>query len=54
MRFVHNQISQENISNGITDDIKNIRLIDDKMFLFTDNAIFQYHLQTEKIAKRLS
>ena len=47
----NNQISQENISNGITDDIKNIRLIDDKMFLFTDNAIFQYHLQTKKIAK---
>lgn len=47
----NNQISKENISNGITDDIKNIRLIDDKMFLFTDNAIFQYHLETKKITK---
>lgn len=48
----NNKITKElKCSNSITDEIKNIKLIDDKLFIFTNNAIFQYHLSTKKITK---
>lgn len=47
-----NKISKVAIlNNSITDDIKNIKLIDDKLFLFTNNAIFQCNLFNKKITK---
>jgi len=49
---LNNKISKVVVlKNSITDDIKNIKLIDDKLFLFTNNAIFQYNLKNKKITK---
>lgn len=48
----NNIISKENISkNLITDDIKNIKLINNSIYIFTANAIFQYNLLDKKVTK---
>lgn len=48
----NNIISKENISkNLITDDIKNIKLINNSIYIFTANAIFQYNLPDKKVTK---
>lgn len=48
----NNIISKENISkNLITDDIKNIKLINNSIYIFTSNAIFQYNLSDKKVTK---
>lgn len=48
----NNTITTEKISkNLITDDIKNIKLIDNILYIFTNNAIFQFNLSTKKATK---
>lgn len=48
----NNTISIETVSkNLITDEIKNIKLIDDILYIFTNNAIFQFNLSTKKATK---
>ena len=48
----NNTISIETVSkNLITDEIKNIKLIDDNLYIFTNNAIFQFNLSTKKATK---
>lgn len=47
-----NKISKENISKNIIGDvIKNIKVIDNHMYLFSNNAIYQYNLIDKKISK---
>lgn len=47
-----NKISKENISKNIIGDvIKNIKIIDNQMYLFSNNAIYQYNLIDKKISK---
>lgn len=48
----NNTISIENIvKNTISDDIKNIKLIANKIYIFTNNAIFQYEIESKKTSK---